>query len=170
MSVDHRSLAPQPKTLEMEKSMDLTGMIEVRNIVLDLPAASKADLLRNLSGLAAERTGIEASVILEVLINRERLGSTGIGNGVAIPHANVPSLRTPFRLLARLQRPIGFQAIDDLPVDLVFLALSPMQQGSSHLNLLAGIARNARSERWLAAVRQASSPAAVHALFAGTGD
>ncbi len=148
--------------------MELADMIEMRNILLGLSITSKAELLRNLSGLAAERTGIGASVILDVLANRERLGSTGIGNGVAIPHGNVPNLTAPFRLLVRLQRSIDYEAIDGLPVDLVFLALSPLEKGSSHLNLLAEIARNARSEIWLQAVRQAPSPAAVHALLAST--
>lgn len=150
--------------------MDLADMIEPRDVLVDYKIASKADLLRDLAGLASGRTGIDATVILGVLMTRERLGSTGIGSGIAIPHANVADLAAPFTLLVRLRQPIDFEAIDDMPVDIVFLALSPAHKGSSHLNLLACIARNARSATWLNAVRQARSPAALHALLTGTTD
>jgi len=147
--------------------MELADMIEPRNVLVDYTATAKAELLRGLASLASGRTGIEADTILGLLTNRERLGSTGIGNGVAIPHANVPDLAAPLTLLARLKRPVDFEAIDDMPVDIVFLALSPAHKGYSHLNLLACIARSARSEAWLRAVRQAPSPAALHMLLAG---
>lgn len=146
--------------------MELAEMIEPRDVLVDYTVAHKAELLRDLAGLASERTSIDAGDILGLLANRERLGSTGIGNGIAIPHANVPELVAPFTLLARLRKPIDFEAIDEAPVDIVFLALSPAHKGSSHLNLLACIARSARSETWLKAVRQASSPAALHRLLA----
>ncbi|MBS1183023.1 MAG: Phosphoenolpyruvate-dependent sugar phosphotransferase system 2 component [Proteobacteria bacterium] len=148
--------------------MDLADMIEPQDVLVDYTVASKPDLLRDLAGLASGRTGIDATVILGVLMNRERLGSTGIGSGIAIPHANVADLAAPFTLLVRLRQPIDFEAIDDRPVDIVFLALSPAHKGASHLNLLACIARNARSAIWLNAVRQARSPAALHALLTGT--
>ncbi len=147
--------------------MELVDMIEPRDVLVDYAIASKAELLRALASLAAERTGLDEAEILGALTNRERLGSTGMGNGVAIPHANVPNLRTPLVLLVRLKRPIAFEAIDDMPVDIVFLALSSSQGGASHLNILASIARSARSEAWLTAVRHAPSPAALHALLSG---
>lgn len=147
--------------------MELADMIEPRDVLVDYAIASKVELLRVLAGLASERTGLDQGSILAALTNRERLGSTGMGNGVAIPHANIPDLRAPLVLLARLKRPIDFDAIDDMPVDLVFLALSSTQNGASHLNILASIARRARSEAWLAAVRQAPSSAILHELLAG---
>ena len=147
--------------------MELADLIEPRDVLVDHTAAVKADLLRDLAGLAAKRAGSDVETILRLLTNRERLGSTGIGNGVAIPHANVPDLLAPLTLLIRLKRPIDFEAIDDMPVDIVFLALSPANKGSSHLNLLACIARSARSDAWLKAVRQAPSPMALHTLLAG---
>lgn len=146
--------------------MQLADMIEPKDVLINHTVASKADLLRDLAGLASERTGIDANAILGPLVNREGLGSTGVGNGIAIPHANVPDLTAPFTLLVRLKRPIDFEAIDDRPVDIVFLVLSPAHKGSTHLNLLACIARSARSETWSRAVRQASSPAALHVLLA----
>lgn len=146
--------------------MELADMIEAQNVLVDYTVANKADLLRSLASVASERTGLDVNVILASLTNRERLGSTGIGNGIAIPHANVPDLMAPFTLLVRLRKPVDFDAIDDTPVDLVFLALSPAHAGSSHLNLLACIARSARSEAWLTAVRRASSSAALHRLLA----
>lgn len=146
--------------------MELADMIEAQNVLVDYTVAHKADLLRSLASVASERTGLDANVILALLANRERLGSTGIGNGIAIPHANVPDLMAPFTLLVRLRKPVDFEAIDDTPVDIIFLALSPAHKGSSHLNLLASIARSARSETWLKAVRQAPSPTALHRLLA----
>lgn len=148
--------------------MELADMIEPRDVLVDYAVASKAELLRALAGLAAERTELDQSGILGALTNRERLGSTGMGNGVAIPHASVPDLKSTLVLLVRLKRPIDFDAIDDLPVDVVFLALSSVQGGASHLNILASIARSARSEAWLTAVRQAPSSTALHALLAGS--
>lgn len=147
--------------------MELADLIEPRDVLVDYATASKAELLRGLAGLAAERTGVDAGTILGLLISRERLGSTGMGNGIAIPHANVPDLRAPFMALIRLKKPIDFEAIDDVPVDIAFLVLSPTLKGTSHLSVLASIARSARSDSWLRAVRQAASPAAVHGLLAG---
>lgn len=146
--------------------MELADMIEPQDVLVDYAVTHKAELLRGLADLASARTNVEAGTVLGVLLNRERLGSTGIGNGIAIPHANVPELEAPFTLLVRLKKPIDFEAIDDTPVDIVFLALSPAHKGSSHLNLLASIARSARSETWLKAVRQASTPAILHRLLA----
>jgi nitrogen PTS system EIIA component len=148
--------------------MELVDLIEPRDVLVDCAVASKAELLRILAGLASERTGVDSNAILGLLVNRERLGSTGMGNGVAIPHANAPELMTPLVLLVRLTHPIDFEAIDDMPVDIVFMALSPALRGASHLNILACIARSARSESWLKAVRQAPSSAALHKLLAGT--
>lgn len=150
--------------------MELADMIEPQDVLVDYTVAHKAELLRDLAGLASKRTSMDANAILGLLANRERLGSTGIGNGIAIPHANVPELAAPFTLLIRLKKPIDFEAIDDAPVDIVFLALSPAHKGSSHLNLLAAIARSARSEMWLKAVRQAPSPAVLHRLLANASN
>jgi nitrogen PTS system EIIA component len=146
--------------------MQLADMIEPQDVLINHTVGSKAAVLRDLAGLASERTGIDANVILGPLVNREGLGSTGVGNGIAIPHANVPGLMAPLTLLVRLKRPIDFEAIDDRPVDIVFVVLSPADKGSTHLNLLACIARSARSETWTQAVRQAPSPAALHVLLA----
>lgn len=147
--------------------MELAEMIEPQDVLINHRVASKADLMRDLANLASARTGIDANTILSLLISRERLGSTGIGSGVAIPHANVPELAVSFTLLLRLKQPIDFEAIDEAPVDIVFLTLSPLHKGSAHLSLLASIARNARSAAWLDEVRRAPSPAALHALLAG---
>ena len=95
--------------------MELADMIEPHDVLVDHRAVSKAELLRDLAHLAAGRTGIDETVILDLLTGRERLGSTGIGNGIAIPHANVPELGAPFTLLVRLKQPIDFEAIDEAP-------------------------------------------------------
>lgn len=149
--------------------MKIIDIIKPENVIIDLPAPTKAKLLQELVGLAAKRLGIGEAPVLAALQKRETLGSTGIGNGVAIPHAHVEALADPFTLFARLRKPVAFEAVDDLPVDIVFLILVPAHKASSHLNLLSGIARRTTSQTWLAAVRSAASREAIHALFAGEG-
>ncbi|MGV6876637.1 PTS sugar transporter subunit IIA [Pseudochelatococcus sp. B33] len=145
--------------------MKLADIIKPENVVIDLPAATKEKLLRDLAGLAAKRLEMEEAPVLAALQKREILGSTGIGNGVAIPHAGIEAIADPFALFVRLRKPIAFDSVDDLPVDIVFLILVPAQKASSHLNLLSCIARKATSQAWLAGIRSAASRDAVLALL-----
>lgn len=146
--------------------MKLADIIKPENVIVDLPASTKAQLLRELAGLVAERLGIGEAPVLAALQTRETLGSTGIGNGVAIPHASMEAIADPFKLFVRLKKPIAFESVDDVLVDIVFLILVPAHNGSSHLNLLSRIARRASSHAWLAGVRSATSREAIHALLA----
>ncbi|MBP1842217.1 PTS system nitrogen regulatory IIA component [Rhizobium petrolearium] len=141
--------------------MKLRDYLLPGNIVLDLGAPSKGMLIKQLSELAAGRLSLDASEISEVLINRENLGSTGIGAGVAIPHAVVKGIDRHFCLFARLVRPVDFEAVDDQPVDLVFLLLNP-ESRPEHLNILSCIARRMREEETVAAIRRAASPEEVY--------
>ncbi|TWF53438.1 PTS sugar transporter subunit IIA [Neorhizobium alkalisoli] len=141
--------------------MKLADCLLPENIVLDLAAPSKQALIGKLSALAARRLGLEESEIARALTARENLGSTGIGGGVAIPHAAVMGLDRHFCLFARLSRPVDFEAVDEKPVDLVFLLLNPQRQ-PDHLNILSCIARRMRNDEIVAAIRAAASPDEVY--------
>jgi PTS system nitrogen regulatory IIA component len=109
---------------------------------------------------------MEARGIVERLVERERLGSTGFGGGVAIPHGKIDGLDRVIGVFARLSAPVDFQAIDDLPVDLVFLLLSPPDSGVEHLKALARVSRRLRDKAFVAKLRGAGSTDALYALFA----
>lgn len=142
--------------------MNLSDYLPVENVVLDLSAPSKAVLLKKLAQLSSERLQLDEAEISRVLTNRENLGSTGIGAGVAVPHANVKGLDRHFCLFVRLAKPIDFEAVDDRPVDLVFLLLNP-EARTDHLNILSCIARRVRDEETAAIIRSSASPQDVHA-------
>ncbi len=127
--------------------MKLSDVLAPENVVLDLDASSKSSLLRTLSAIAAKQLGISEAAIFTALNNREKLGSTGIGEGIAIPHAAIPDMKKPFALFVRLSKPIDFEAIDESPVDIVAVLLVPVEKSSTKLNLLAGLARILRSEK-----------------------
>ena len=132
-----------------------------------LRPASKRALLEALAGRAAERLGLSADAILVPLVRRESLGSTGVGDGVALPHARLEGLERPFGLLARLRDPLEFDAMDDRPVDLVVLLLLPLDGESRNLNALATVARWLRDPVTAASLRTARDAAALYAVAAG---
>lgn len=142
--------------------MNLRDYLPPENVVLDLSAPSKTMLLRKLSQLASERLAIDEAEIARVLTSRENLGSTGIGAGVAVPHASVKGLDRHFCLFARLAKTVDFEAVDDQPVDLVFLLLNP-ENRADHLNILSCIARRVRDEQTAATIRSTASPQDVYA-------
>jgi PTS system nitrogen regulatory IIA component len=139
--------------------MDLTDLVDVPAIMPALKANSKKQLLQLLSERAASITGIPEREIFDTILQRERLGSTGVGNGIAIPHGK----------LAGVKRITGvFAALDDEPVDLVFLLLAPEGAGADHLKALSRIARVLRDGETVAKVRGTSDAAAIHALLSDT--
>ena len=121
--------------------MPLTDLVAPNAVMPALKVISKKQALQELAAKAAELTGQPDRAILDVLMQREKLGSTGIGHGIAIPHGKLPKLDQLFGLFARLDRPIDFEALDRQPVDLVFLLLAPEGAGADHLKALARIAR-----------------------------
>ncbi len=141
--------------------MKLSDVLAPDNVVLDLDASSKGSLLHTLSAIAAKQLGISEAAIFTALNNREKLGSTGIGEGIAIPHAAVPDLKKPFALFARLSKPVDFEAIDDSPVDIIAVLLVPVEKSSTKLNLLAGLARILRSEK-IKRIRSLAAASDVH--------
>jgi PTS system nitrogen regulatory IIA component len=110
--------------------------------------------------------GLDQRSILGALQARENLGSTGLGKGFALPHARLAALSAPFALFVRLGRPIDFASIDELPVDLVILLLTPANGGNEHLATLAALSRPLRDEAFVRRVRQAPDAKALHSLFA----
>lgn len=151
--------------------MQLSDYLAPDNILLDLAPVSKVALLTQLSAVAAQKSGCEPADIARRLLNREELGSTGIGEGVAIPHAGIDGLKTTICIFARLARPIDFDSVDETPVDLVFLLLNPGAGGGGHLNILSHIARLIRDPQTVTALRNAPCVELLrHSLSGSCGD
>ncbi|MEQ1715371.1 MAG: PTS IIA-like nitrogen regulatory protein PtsN [Hyphomicrobium sp.] len=145
--------------------MDI-GDILARNAVLPaLKASDKKQVLQALSEHAARVTGIAEHDIFNALLQRERLGSTGLGSGIAIPHVKLAGLNSIQCLFARLQAPIAFESHDDQPVDLVFFLLAPEHAGGDHLKALARISRLVRDPATLDLLRNASDEAALRRVL-----
>ena len=144
--------------------MTPTDIIRPRSIIR-LSASSKAALFQALARRAAEQLAMPDSIILDALSRREALGSTGVGKGVAMPHAPVPELTTPFGLLARLDRAVAYDAIDGEPVDLVCLVLTPDNGGKGRIDALACLARQLRSPSVCDRIRSAAGSEDVYALL-----
>ena len=121
-------------------------MLSPSAVIANLRATSKKQALQELARRAAELTGASDRAILDVLLERERLGTTGVGNGIAIPHGKLNSLTRLYGLFARLEKPINFDSIDEQPVDLIFLLLAPESAGADHLKALARVSRLLRDK------------------------
>ena len=128
-------------------------------------AASKKAILGQLADTFAQVYGLDRALVLAGIEEREALGSTGFGRGVAIPHARIPGLNRPVAAFLRLEAPVDFDAADGVAVDLVFGLLSPESAGTTHLHALAAISRTVRDERMHAALVSAPGPEAIFALL-----
>jgi nitrogen PTS system EIIA component len=137
--------------------MNLTDIISPDQVILDLPAGDKEHLLAELARQVAARLAVNPRDIQTALGQRERLGSTGLGRGFALPHARLEGFPQIFGLFARLARSIDFEAIDGRPVDLVFLLLIPEDAGNSHVSALAAVSRRLRDETILQQLRKADT-------------
>ncbi len=146
---------------------DVSDLITVDRVDATMSVANKKALFQQLGLAAARRTGLEAKDIVTALSERERLGSTGFGRGVAIPHGKIAGISSVFGYFARLNSPIDFQAVDGMPVDLVFLLLSPPDAGADHLKALARVSRLLRDRQTVAKLRGARSRDAIFALLSG---
>lgn len=145
--------------------MQISDLIQPANVYTDIAAPSKLQLLQMLSKKASTTLGLPENLVLEPVLAREKLGSTGIGGGIAIPHTRLAELARPFGALARLKKPIDFEAIDDMPVDIVFLLLIPDQGSKDHLNALACVAKRLRSADALARMRAALDAEQLYAAL-----
>lgn len=145
--------------------MDIIDLITPASVIPNLRATSKKQALQELARRAAQLTGREERAIFETLMERERLGTTGIGGGTAVPHGRLPELPRIFGLFARLERPIDFEAIDNQPVDLIFLLLTPTAAGADHLKALARVSRLLRDRKICEKLRATDSAEALYALL-----
>ena len=150
--------------------MQLAEFLDFDAIKTGLPGGSKRSLLQQLANLAGQRLGMDPAAMLASLSERERLGSTGFGQGVAIPHGKIEGLSRIYCLFARLGEPVEYKAIDGRPVDLVFLLLSPPDAGAEHLKALAAISRITRHVPTLEQMRGARSRDALAAVLMGADE
>jgi PTS system nitrogen regulatory IIA component len=148
--------------------MDLSDLIEVPAIMPALKANSKKQVLQLLAEKAARITGLPEREIFDTVLRREKLGSTGVGNGIAIPHGKISGVRRITGVFARLEQPVDFDSLDDEPVDLVFLLLAPEGAGADHLKALSRIARVLRDTGTVDKIRGTSDAAAIHAFLSQT--
>jgi nitrogen PTS system EIIA component len=139
--------------------MQIADLIKPDRVLAALRASDKRNLLTLLSRAAAGALALEPQTVLDALVRREELGSTGVGNGVAMPHARIDDVKAPFCLVARLERPIDFAAIDATPVDLVALVLTPAGADAEHLSALACISRQLRDPKTAERARAAPNAA-----------
>ncbi len=146
--------------------MDLSDLIKMSAILPALKANSKKQVLQLLAEKAASETELSEREIFDTILQRERLGSTGVGNGIAIPHGKLPGITRITGVFARLEEPVDFDALDDLPVDLVFLLLAPEGAGADHLKALSRIARVLRDADTTAKIRGTTDAAAIHTFLA----
>lgn len=146
--------------------MATTDLVSPNAIIPAMKVNGKKQALQEIAAKAAELTGQNEKAILEILLQREKLGSTGVGNGVAIPHGKLQKLGNVFGLFARLERPIDFEALDGQPVDLIFLLLAPEGAGADHLKALARVARLLRDPEVARKLRASNGAEAIYAVLA----
>lgn len=145
--------------------MDIAELITPQNIVANLKVANKRQLLQELARRAAPLVALHEKTIFDTLLERERLGSTGIGSGTAVPHGRLANLPRIFGFFARLEKPIPFDSVDDQPVDLVFLLLTPDSAGADHLKALARVSRLFRDRAVCTKLRGTDRADALYALL-----
>jgi nitrogen PTS system EIIA component len=146
--------------------MPTTDLVSPNAIIPAMKVNGKKQALQEIAAKAAELTGHNEKAVFEILLQREKLGSTGVGNGVAIPHGKLQKLGSVFGLFARLERPVDFEALDGQPVDLIFLLLAPEGAGADHLKALARVARLLRDQEVARKLRASSGAEAIYAVLA----
>lgn len=145
--------------------MEIRDLLSQRGVIPRLRATSKKQLLQELAERAAELSGLHERTIFDALLERERLGSTGSGKGIAIPHARLVGLERLIGVFARLESPIEFESVDGRPVDLVFMLLAPASAGADHLKALSNVSRLLRREEVVERLRGSDRADAIFALL-----
>lgn len=146
--------------------MKISDLLSPTDVLIDVRGSNKQLLLQEFAAKAADSLGLRVDQVAPYLLKREELGSTGIGKGVAIPHARLPDLQRPFGLLARLKAPLEFDAIDGQAVDIVFVLLLPAAAEGGQIESLALVARTLRSPENLARLRAAKTAAELYSAVA----
>jgi PTS system nitrogen regulatory IIA component len=145
--------------------MNISDLLVPEAIIPALKAQNKKQLLQELAVRAQRETQVPERRIFEILMERERLGTTGVGQGIAIPHGRMPEAKKITGLFARLESPIDYEAVDSQPVDLVFMLLAPENAGADHLKALARVSRLLRNQGTCEKLRAASSAEALYAIL-----
>ncbi len=145
--------------------MQLSDLVSTDGVIASLKASSKKQALQELSERAAALTEVSSREIFETLLQRERLGSTGVGQGIAIPHGKISSLDRLYGVFARLDTPIEFDSMDDQPVDLIFLLLAPEHAGADHLKALARVSRLLRDPSVVDKLRASSESSVLYSIL-----
>jgi PTS system nitrogen regulatory IIA component len=147
--------------------MNLSDLLKPEAVLPAMHAQSKKQVLQELSAVAARQTGLSEREIFDTLLQRERLGSTGVGQGVAIPHGKLKALDRLVGVFGRLARPVDFDSLDEQPVDVVFVLLAPETAGADHLKALARIARILRDPAMAQKLRSAMNADGLYAILTG---
>jgi len=145
--------------------MEIADLLTPRGVIAQLRVGTRKQVLQEIARRAAAASGVAEKRIYDVIAERERLGSTGIGRGVAIPHGKLAELTRLYGVFARLERPVPFDAIDDRPVDLVFALLAPAEAGAEHLRALARVSRLLRDAATCEKLRGSTNADALYALL-----
>lgn len=145
----------------------LSDILDAKRIIPELPASTKKQVLQDLAKRAAKEAGISTQEIFDALLERERLGSTGVGHGIAIPHGTIKDLTRIYGFFARLEKPVDFDAADDQPVDLIFVLLAPENASADHLKTLTKLSRIFRDEAACKKLRELESPEGLLQVFTG---
>ena len=145
--------------------MEIRDLLSPETVVYTIRATSKKQVLQELASLAATVSGQNQRAIFDVLLERERLGTTGIGRGVAIPHGKLPGLDRLYGVFAKLEKPVDFEAIDNQEIDLVFLLIAPEKAGADHLQALSRISRMFRDFEMCKKLRAANNHKTLHKLL-----
>ena len=148
-----------------ELLMDIGELLADGGVVLRSGASSKRQALQTVAEAAAQALGMPESRIMDALLEREALGSTGLGSGVAVPHARLEGIARVTAVFVRLENPVAYGAVDDRPVDLLFALFAPPRDGAEHLRALAAVSRTLRSPEMRERLRQARTVDAIRALF-----
>ncbi|MDC9822939.1 PTS sugar transporter subunit IIA [Devosia sp. ZB163] len=145
--------------------MELADILSEEAVIVCSGTPNKLEVLQKLATCASSITGQEAATIFDAVNEREQLGSTGLGNGIAIPHGKFAGLTGVTAVFARLEHPIDFESVDDQPVDLVMMLLAPLGAGADHLKALARVARLLRTDSVVARLRRTSDPAELRDIL-----
>jgi PTS system nitrogen regulatory IIA component len=145
--------------------MELRDLLSADAIIPNLNVTSKKQALQEIARRASRVTGLDERAIFDTLLERERLGTTGVGNGIAIPHGKLDGLTRPYGVFARLAKPIEFDAIDDQPVDMLFTLLAPLDAGADHLKALARVSRLFRNQDICEKLRGSDTAEALYGLM-----
>ncbi len=145
--------------------MKINNLISKETIIVNIEARNKKSLLEELSKVIAEKYQINATEVEDVIMERENLGSTGLGKGIAIPHGRIDSITSPIGLLVKLSSPIEFDAIDKEPVDIIFMLLAPISSGADHLNALGAVSEILRDASIVEKMRAATVVEEVSSLL-----